>query len=50
MSKTNITKKKLSSEQHDELLKVLKFRFEKNVKRHKGLEWTKVQAKLEANT
>jgi hypothetical protein len=42
-------KKKLSSEQHEELLKILKVRFEKNMARHKGLEWAKVQAKLEAN-
>jgi hypothetical protein len=44
----NNMKKKLSSEQQKELLSVLKTRFEKNVKRHKGLEWAKVQAKLEA--
>lgn len=42
-------KKKLSQEQHNELLKVLKDRFEKNMQRHKGLEWDKVQVKLEAN-
>ena len=41
-------KKKLSLEQREELLKVLKARFEKNMKRHKSLEWAKVQAKLEA--
>ena len=38
----------LSSEQREELLRVLKTRFEKNMNRHKGLEWAKVQAKLEA--
>jgi hypothetical protein len=43
-------KKELSLEQHEELLGALKVRFEKNMNRHKGLEWTKVQAKLEANT
>ena len=43
------TKKKLSAEQRDELLKTLQTRFEKNMNRHKGLEWPKVQAKLEAN-
>ena len=43
------TKKKLSPEQRKELLNILKARFEKNMNRHKGLEWTKVQAKLEAN-
>lgn len=42
-------KKKLSAEQHDELLKKIKTRFEKNMTRHKGLDWTKVQAKLEAS-
>jgi len=43
------TKKKLSAEQHNQLLSTLKARFEKNTKRHKGMEWNKVQAKLEAN-
>ena len=43
------TKKELSPEQREELLKALKARFEKNMNRHKGLEWAKVQAKLEAN-
>jgi hypothetical protein len=43
------SKKKLSSEQREELLKSLKVRFEKNMKRHKGLEWANVQVKLEAN-
>jgi hypothetical protein len=38
----------LSKEQREELLKTLKARFEKNMKRHKGIEWTKVQVKLEA--
>lgn len=46
----NIHKEKLTSEQRKELFKILKARFEKNMKRHKGLEWTKVQAKLESNT
>jgi len=46
---SNVTKKQLSPEQRQELLKVLKARFEKNMNRHKGLEWAKVQAKLEAN-
>ncbi len=44
------TKKKLSSKQLEELLRVLKARFEKNMNRHKGFEWTKVLAKLEGNT
>ena len=43
------TKKKLSAEQREELLSVLTARFEKNMNRHKGLEWAKVRAKLEAN-
>src|SRR3970040_1150279 len=40
----------LLAEQREELLRALKARFEKNMNRHKGLEWAKVQAKLEANT
>src|SRR4026209_2513168 len=43
-------RKELSPKQRQELLTVLKARFEKNMKRHKGLEWAKVQAKLEAHT
>ena len=50
MSNINSNKTKLSSEQRVELLRALKARFEKNMNRHKGLEWAKVQAKLEANT
>ena len=42
-------KKALSSKQRDELLGTLKNRFEKNMNRHKGVEWAKVKAKLEAN-
>jgi Protein of unknown function (DUF4256) len=45
----NSSKKELSPEQRKELLEVLKARFEKNMNRHKGLEWAKVQTKLEAN-
>lgn len=41
---------KLSAEQREELLKVLKARFEKNMSRHEGLEWANVQAKLETNS
>jgi len=41
--------KELSSKHREELLKTLKARFEKNMNRHKGLEWTEVQAKLEAD-
>jgi uncharacterized protein DUF4256 len=39
----------LAKKQREELLLVLKDRFVKNMNRHKGLEWAKVQAKLEAN-
>ena len=41
--------KELSPEQREELLGVLKARFENNMNRHQGLEWAKVQAKLEAS-
>ena len=43
-------KKELPPEQREELLKALKARFEKNMNRHKGLEWANVQTRLEANT
>ena len=43
------TKKKLAAEQREELVRTLRARFEKNMNRHKGLDWAKVQAKLEAN-
>jgi len=43
------TKKELSPAQREELVRALKARFEKNMNRHKGLEWAKVQAKLQAN-
>jgi hypothetical protein len=46
----NSNKKKLSPLQREELLSKLKARFEKHKDRHKGLEWAKVQAKLEADT
>jgi len=39
----------LSAAQREQLLRTLKARFEKNTIRHQGLEWAKVQAKLEAN-
>src|SRR6478735_4701746 len=42
-------KKKLTPEEYQDLLRALKARFEQNMNRHKGLEWAKVQAKLEAN-
>jgi len=41
--------KDLSAKQREELLKTLKARFEKNMNRHKGIEWAQVQAKLEGN-
>jgi len=41
--------KDMKAKQREELLEALKARFEKNPNRHKGLEWAKVQAKLEAN-
>lgn len=41
--------KELPAKQREELLRTLKARFEKNLNRHKGLEWTKLQARLEAN-
>ena len=41
-------KKELSPKQCEELLAVLKARFEKNLSRHQGLVWAKVQARLEA--
>jgi hypothetical protein len=43
-------KKKLSLTEQTELLKTLKIRFEKNMHRHKGLDWDTVQAKLELST
>jgi hypothetical protein len=45
----NSNKRDLSPEQREELLGALKARFEKNRNRHEGLEWAKVQARLEAN-
>src|SRR6202023_1063492 len=45
----NGNRKDLSPEQREELLGALKARFEKNMNRHEGLEWAKVQAKLEVN-
>ena len=48
MTKRN--KKELLQEEREELLRTLKTRFEKNMNRHKGLEWIKVQLRIEANT
>lgn len=44
-----MAKETLSKKQRDEILGALKTRFEKNTNRHPGLEWSKVQARLEAN-
>ena len=44
-----MNKKTLSPEQREQLLETLKARFEKNMPRHKGLEWSKVEAKLKAS-
>jgi hypothetical protein len=49
MSKAKRSKSELSAEEREGLLKMLKVRFEKNMGRHKGMEWAKVQARLEAN-
>ena len=49
MKNNTSNKKPLSPKQREELLKALKARFEKHLNRHKGLEWTKVQSRLEAN-
>lgn len=48
MSKSH--KKDLPPKEREELLKILKTRFEKNMKRHTGLKWDKIQDKLEAHT
>jgi hypothetical protein len=49
MKNINNNKKKLSSEQQKDLLSILKVRFDKNMNRHKGLEWSKVLVKLKTN-
>ena len=43
-------KKELSAKQREELLNILKARFEKNMSRHKGFEWPKLQARLEVKS
>ena len=48
MNSKTCNKMQLSPKQRDELLAALKDRFEKNLNRHKGLDWAKVQARLEA--
>jgi hypothetical protein len=49
MSTKKSNRKILPGERRDELLRELKVRFGKNMNRHKGIEWVKVQARLEAN-
>jgi hypothetical protein len=49
MTTENAKRKNMKAKHREELLKVLKARFEKNMSRHKGIEWADVQAKLEAN-
>jgi hypothetical protein len=49
MSKTKKTNKELSSKQKEQLLNILKTRFDKNINLHKELKWEKISAKLEAN-
>ena len=49
MNTSDFKLKELSAEQRAELLKTLQVRFEKNMKRHSGLDWAKVQTRLEAN-
>jgi len=45
----NEIKKEVSSKEREELLNILEVRFEKNMVRHMGLDWTKIKAKLDAN-
>ncbi|HKU49581.1 MAG TPA: DUF4256 domain-containing protein [Nitrososphaera sp.] len=47
---TTASRKEISPEQREELLRSLKARFDGNTKRHKGLDWAKVRARLESNT
>lgn len=46
----NNENRKLSAEQQEELLGILEARFDKNMNRHKGMEWAEVQAKIETNS
>lgn len=48
--KSQMNKNKLPIERSEKLLSILKTRFEKNINRHKNIEWSKVKTKLEANT
>ena len=47
MGKTRSKKKELSTQERESLLKTLKDRFAKNMNRHKGVDWSRVQARLE---
>ncbi|KQM74801.1 hypothetical protein ASE74_02135 [Pedobacter sp. Leaf216] len=49
MNEIKTNKKELSFEQTEALMQTLKNRFEKNMNRHKGMQWSNVQQKLEAN-
>jgi hypothetical protein len=49
MNKIDSHRKKLSPKQREELTEALKARFDKNMNRHKGLDWAKAQVRLEAN-
>ncbi|MES2617820.1 MAG: DUF4256 domain-containing protein [Bacteroidota bacterium] len=49
MKNLSSKKRQLSAEQSEELLSILKKRFEKNMSRHKGIDWAKVETKLKAN-
>ena len=49
MDNSKSKKRELSVKQRDELLRVLKGRFEKHLQRHKGIEWEEVHAKLESH-
>ena len=49
MSKTKNNKRELSPKQREELLDILKTRFEKNISRHKDIDWNEVEAKLKNN-
>ncbi|WP_409966401.1 hypothetical protein PIECOFPK_00405 [Mycovorax composti] len=50
MASSEKNKKTLSAQQRDELISLLKARFETNMSRHKGLKWEQVQERLEKNT
>jgi hypothetical protein len=49
MAKAKSSNQKLSSGQEEQLIKILKGRFEKNMARHKGIKWADVEARLQAN-